>query len=131
MGRTDEESRVSFDAQCDLAAVVYGADDDPDRLISGFAADVRRSGRRPVGVVQLGRSCRAENPRLGVVVLPGGEVVRLAPHETVQADTPRPDAGSIPIGWPASPAGLRPRSKTAPTSSSSTASAGRKPKARD
>jgi len=27
-------SHVAFDAQCDLAAVVYGADDDPDRLIS-------------------------------------------------------------------------------------------------
>jgi hypothetical protein len=49
---------LSFDAQCDLAAVVYGADDDPDRLISGFAADLCHSGRRPVGVVQLGRSCR-------------------------------------------------------------------------
>jgi hypothetical protein len=76
---------VSFDAQCDLAAVVYGADDDPDRLISGFAADLRRSGHRPVGVVQLGRSCQADNPRLGVVVLPDGEVVRLAPHETPHA----------------------------------------------
>jgi Protein of unknown function (DUF2478) len=72
---------VSFDAQCDLAAVVYGADDDPDRLISGFAADLRRSGGRPVGVVQLGRSCRAESPRLGVVMLPDGEVVRLAPQD--------------------------------------------------
>jgi hypothetical protein len=72
---------VSFDAQCDLAAVVYGADDDPDRLISGFAADLRRSGGRPVGVVQLGRSCRAENPRLGVVMLPDGEVVRLASQD--------------------------------------------------
>jgi Protein of unknown function (DUF2478) len=78
---------VSFDAQCDLAAVVYGADDDPDRVISGFTADLRRSGRRPVGVVQLGRSCRAENPRLGAVVLPDGEVVRLAPHEATPAAT--------------------------------------------
>jgi nucleoside-triphosphatase THEP1 len=72
---------VSFDAQCDLAAVVYGADDDPDRLIAGFAADLRRAGGRPVGVVQLGRSCRAEHPRLGVVMLPDGEVVRLAPRD--------------------------------------------------
>jgi hypothetical protein len=72
---------VSLDAQCDLAAVVYGAEDDPDRLISGFAADLRRSGGRPVGVVQLGRSCRAENPRLGFVMLPDGEVVRLAPQD--------------------------------------------------
>jgi hypothetical protein len=69
---------VSFDAQCDLAAVVYGAADDPDRLISGFAADLRRSGHRPVGVVQLGRSCQSDDPRLGVTLLPDGEVVGLA-----------------------------------------------------
>jgi nucleoside-triphosphatase THEP1 len=69
---------VSFDAQCDLAAVVYDADDDPDRLISGFAADLRRSGCRPVGVVQLGRDCRSDDQRLGVKLLPDGEVVGLA-----------------------------------------------------
>ncbi len=76
---------MSFDAQCDLAAVVYAADDDPDRLISDFAADLGRSGRRPVGVVQLGRSCRSENPRLGVVMLPDGEVVGLASHDETHA----------------------------------------------
>ena len=76
---------VSFDAQCDLAAVVYGAGDDPDRLISGFAGDLRRSGRRPVGVVQLGRSCRSENPQLGVVMLPDGEVIGLASHDETHA----------------------------------------------
>jgi Protein of unknown function (DUF2478) len=75
---TGKESGVSFDAQCDLAAVVYGADDDPDRLISGFAADLRRAGCRPVGVVQLGRSCQSDHPRLGVTLLPDGEVVGLA-----------------------------------------------------
>jgi hypothetical protein len=83
---TDEEGCVSFDAQCDVAAVVYGVADDPDRLISGFAADLRRSGGRPVGVVQLGRSCRAENPRLGVVMLPDGEVVRLPSQDFAPQD---------------------------------------------
>ncbi len=73
---------MSFDAQCDLAAVVYGAGDDPDRLISGFAADLRRSGCRPVGVVQLGRSCQSHDPRLGVTLLPDGEVVGLALDDT-------------------------------------------------
>ena len=34
-----------------------------------------------MGVVQLGRSCRAESPRLGVVMLPDGEVVRLASQD--------------------------------------------------
>jgi Protein of unknown function (DUF2478) len=72
---------VRFDAQCDLAAVVYGVDEDPDRLISGFAADLRRVGCRPVGVVQLGRSCQADDPRLGVTLLPDGEVVGLALDE--------------------------------------------------
>jgi Protein of unknown function (DUF2478) len=79
------EASVNFDAQCDMAAVVYGADDDPDRVLSDFAADLRRAGRRPVGVVQIGRSCRSENPRLGVVMLPDGHVVELASHEETRA----------------------------------------------
>jgi hypothetical protein len=69
---------VTFDAQCDLAAVVYGPDDDPDRLFIDFADDLSRSGRCPVGLIQIGRSCRAANPGLGVVLLPGGDVVPLA-----------------------------------------------------
>jgi hypothetical protein len=68
---------MTFDAQCDLAAVVYGPDDDPDRLFIDFADDLNRSGRRAIGVIQVGRSCRSEQPRLGVVVLPGDEVVSL------------------------------------------------------
>jgi Protein of unknown function (DUF2478) len=88
--RIDLEGCVSFDAQCDLAAIVYGTGDDPDRLISGFAADLRRSGHRPVGAVQLGRSCRAENP-LGVVMLPGDEVVRLALRDETHGDGCRLD----------------------------------------
>jgi hypothetical protein len=71
------KSHVAFDAQCDLAAVVYGANDDPDRLLIEFAGDLSRSGRRMVGVVQVGRSCRSEDPVLGVVVLPEGEVMPL------------------------------------------------------
>ena len=70
-------SHVAFDAQCDLAAVVYGADDDPDRLIIDFADDLGRSGRRVAGVVQVGRSCQSENPLLGVVMPPRGDVVPL------------------------------------------------------
>jgi hypothetical protein len=68
---------MTFDAQCDLAAVVYGPDDDPDRLFIDFADDLNRSGRRAIGVIQVGRSCRSEQPRLGVLVLPGDEVVPL------------------------------------------------------
>lgn len=68
---------MTFDAQCDLAAVVYGPDDDPDRLFLDFADDLSRSGRRPAGLIQIGRSCRSHDPRLAVVVLPGGDVVPL------------------------------------------------------
>jgi hypothetical protein len=70
-------SRVTFDAQCDLGAVVYGPDDDPDRLFIDFACDLSRSGLRPAGLIQVGRTCRSQNPGLGVVVLPDGDVVPL------------------------------------------------------
>jgi hypothetical protein len=86
---------VTFDAQCDLAAVVYRHDDDPDRLLIDFADDLRRSGRRPVGVIQVGRSCRSENPGLGVVLLPGNEVVRLVPDAEAQAPGCRLDGGRL------------------------------------
>jgi hypothetical protein len=69
---------LTFDAQCDLAALVYGAGEDPDPLIAGFADDLHRAGHRPVGVVQSGRTCQSENPQFGVVMLPDGEVVGLA-----------------------------------------------------
>jgi hypothetical protein len=72
------EKIVAFDAQCDLAAVVYGAGDDPDALFTAFAGDLCRSGCRVVGAIQIGRSCRSENPRLGAMVLPEGELVPLA-----------------------------------------------------
>jgi hypothetical protein len=68
---------VTFDAQCDLAAVVYGPDDDPDRLFIDFADDLNRAGRRAIGLVQVGRTCRSQDPGLGVVVLPEGDVAPL------------------------------------------------------
>jgi nucleoside-triphosphatase THEP1 len=78
---------VRFDAQCDFASVVYGRDDDPDRLFFDFTDDLYRSGFRPVGVIQSGRNCRAEDTKLRVVVLPGGETIGLA------ADKAECDAG--------------------------------------
>jgi len=68
---------VRFDAQCDIACVVYGPEDDPDSLIDEFASDVERSGGRPVGVIQRGRNCHSEDPKLGVVVLPRHNIVGL------------------------------------------------------
>jgi hypothetical protein len=68
---------VTFDAQCDLAAVVFGPHDDPDRLFIDFADALSRSGHRPAGLIQIGRDCRAQDPRLGVLVLPDREVAPL------------------------------------------------------
>jgi hypothetical protein len=70
---------MRFDAQCDVAAVVYGSEDDPDRVLIDFADELRRSGLRPVGVVQTSRTCQSVSPMFGVVMLPGGEVVSLVP----------------------------------------------------
>jgi len=46
-----------FDAQCDLAALVYEPHQDPDAILRNFAADLNASGHRAVGIVQLGRHC--------------------------------------------------------------------------
>jgi hypothetical protein len=86
---------MTFDAHNDLAAVVYGTDDEPDRLLTDFAADIRRRGLRPVGVIQIGRHCRSENPGLGVVVLAGGDTVPLTPSPGVAAAGCRLDAARL------------------------------------
>lgn len=46
-----------FDAQCDLAALVYEQGQDPDRILWDFAADLNAGGYLAVGLVQLGRGC--------------------------------------------------------------------------
>jgi len=43
-----------FDAQCDLAALVYGQHEDPDGILFAFAADLAARGYRAVGLVQRG-----------------------------------------------------------------------------
>jgi hypothetical protein len=86
---------VTFDAQCDLAAVVYGPDDDPDRLFIDFADDLSRSGRRTVGLIQVGRTCRSQDPGFGAVVLPGGDVVSLAEDPPPCTAGCRLDAGRL------------------------------------
>jgi hypothetical protein len=46
-----------FDAQCDLAALVYEQHQDPDRILHEFADDLNQGGYRAVGLVQLGHHC--------------------------------------------------------------------------
>jgi hypothetical protein len=91
----ERKSLVTFDAQCDLAAVVYGAGDDPDALLTAFAGDLCRTGRRVVGVIQVGRNCRSENPRFGAMVLPEGELVPLADDVRTCAAGCRLDAARL------------------------------------
>jgi len=44
-----------FDAQCDLAALVYEAGQDPDAILRDFAADLGARGFRVIGMVQAGQ----------------------------------------------------------------------------
>jgi hypothetical protein len=65
-----------FDSQCDLAALVYKQDQDPDQVLHGFAADLGRRGYRAVGLVQLGRHC-ADAPKLSAMLVHSGEELQL------------------------------------------------------
>ena len=68
-----------FDAQCDLAALVYEEDQDPDAVLRGFAADLNARGRRVVGMVQAGQCADSS---LSAVMVHSGEVVLLAQPAT-------------------------------------------------
>lgn len=64
-----------FDAQCDLAALVYEPDQDPDAVLRGFASDLNARGVRAVGMVQAGQCADSS---LSAVLLHNGETLLLA-----------------------------------------------------
>jgi nucleoside-triphosphatase THEP1 len=66
---------TEFDAQCDLAALVYGQPDEPDRLLQEFVQDLTSRGHRVVGLIQT----RLRDGGAAVTVLPTGETIPLAP----------------------------------------------------
>jgi Protein of unknown function (DUF2478) len=68
-----------FDAQCDLAALVYEEDQDPDAILRDFAAELNASGRRVVGMVQSGQCADSS---LSAVLVHSGEVLLLAQPAT-------------------------------------------------
>jgi hypothetical protein len=65
---------AEFDAQCDLAALVYAEPDEPDRLLREFVQDLTTCGYRVVGLLQT----RLDDGGAAVTVLPTGETIALA-----------------------------------------------------
>ncbi len=64
-----------FDAQCDLAALVYEPHQNPDAVLRDFAADLNARGYRVVGMVQAGQCADSS---LSAVLLHSGEKLLLA-----------------------------------------------------
>ena len=65
-----------FDSQCDLAALVYERDQDPDQVLREFATDLKARGYRAVGLVQLGHHC-TDTPQLSAMLVHSGEELQL------------------------------------------------------
>jgi nucleoside-triphosphatase THEP1 len=64
-----------FDAQCDLAALVYEPHQDPDAVLRSFASNLSGDGLRVVGMVQAGQCADSS---LSAILLPSGEKLLLA-----------------------------------------------------
>jgi nucleoside-triphosphatase THEP1 len=76
---------AEFDAQCDLAALVYGQPDEPDRLLREFVQDLTGRGYRVVGLIQT----RLRDGGAAVTVLPTGETIPLAQERGTIANASR------------------------------------------
>ena len=98
-----------FDAQCDLAALVYEEGQDPDAVLRDFAADLNASGRRVVGMVQTGQCADSS---LSAVLVHNGEVLLLAQPATSPAAAASSTSAGFRTRQPAWPA----RWRRAPTS---------------
>jgi nucleoside-triphosphatase THEP1 len=64
-----------FDAECDLAALVYDTGQDPDAVLRDFAAELNARGFRAVGMVQAGQCADSS---LSAVLVHNGETLLLA-----------------------------------------------------
>ena len=83
-----------FDAQSDLAALVYEKDQDPDRLLREFASDLTLRGHRAVGLVQTGHHC-LDAPKLSAMLVHTGEELQLFQDLGACATGCRLDAGKL------------------------------------
>jgi Protein of unknown function (DUF2478) len=65
-----------FDSQCDLAALVYEQNQDPDEVLHAFASDLKAGGYRVAGLLQTGHHC-IDAPRLSAMLVHTGEELQL------------------------------------------------------
>jgi len=77
---------TEFDAQCDLAALVFGKPDEPDRLLGEFVQDLVNRGYRVVGLIQT----RLDDGGAAVTVSPTGETIPLAQKVAALSGSSRP-----------------------------------------
>jgi len=83
-----------FDSQCDLAALVYERDQDPDQVLREFASGLNASGYRAVGLVQLGHHC-VDATKLSAMLVHTGEELQLFQNLGACATGCRLDVGQL------------------------------------
>jgi hypothetical protein len=81
-----------FDAQSDLAALVYDDHEDPDAVLRDFAAKLNVRGFRAVGMVQAGQCADSS---LSAVLVHDGETILLAQDFDPTASGCRLDLGRL------------------------------------
>src|SRR5262244_3483354 len=84
--------QAMFDAQCDLAALVYDEHDDPDAALREFANELNARGFRAVGMVQAGQCADSS---LSAVLVHTGETLLLAQDFDPAAQGCRLDLGRL------------------------------------
>ncbi|ABE38198.1 hypothetical protein RPD_0960 [Rhodopseudomonas palustris BisB5] len=85
---------MTFDSQCEVAALVYDRGDDPDGVLQAFAADLNARGYRSVGLVQFGHR-QADAPRLSARLVHNGEELPLYQDLGLQATGCALDPGRL------------------------------------
>jgi hypothetical protein len=81
-----------FDAQCNLAALIYDEHQDPDAVLRDFATELKALGFRTVGMVQVGQCADSS---LSALLLHSGEKLLLAQDFDPAASGCRLDLGRL------------------------------------
>ncbi|MDR3487300.1 MAG: DUF2478 domain-containing protein [Bradyrhizobium sp.] len=83
-----------FDSQCDLAALIYEQNQDPDAVLRAFASDLKARGYRVAGLVQTGHHC-IDAPKLSAMLVHSGEELQLFQDLGTCATGCRLDVGQL------------------------------------